>query len=48
MDEGDRERRRDDMDYQEHERTYKAFTTLTLYGVLTVAAVLILMAIFLL
>lgn len=36
------------MDYQEHEKTYRLFITLTQWGAATVAIVLILMAIFLL
>ncbi len=34
-------------DYPEHERTYKAFVTLTKWGIIIVAALLVLMAIFL-
>jgi hypothetical protein len=41
-------KRRDEMDYQEHEKTYRLFITLTQWGAATVAIVLILMAIFLL
>jgi hypothetical protein len=36
------------MDYAEHERTYRAFTTFTKWGTIGVVAILILMAIFLL
>lgn len=36
------------MDYAEHERTYRAFTTATKWGTIIVALILILMAIFLL
>ncbi|MHB2165522.1 aa3-type cytochrome c oxidase subunit IV [Alsobacter sp. R-9] len=35
------------MDYAEHERTYAAFTTMTKWGTITVATILVLMAIFL-
>jgi len=48
MDNGDPEKHGNNMDYQEHERTYKLFITLTQWGAATVALVLILMAIFLL
>jgi len=47
MDDGGSERR-DDMDYQEHEKSYRLFITLTQWGAATVVVVLILMAIFLL
>jgi hypothetical protein len=47
MDEREPERR-DEMDDQEHEKTYRLFITLTQWGAATVAIVLILMAIFLL
>jgi hypothetical protein len=36
------------MDYQEHEQSYKLFITLTQWGTVIVAIILILMAIFLL
>lgn len=36
------------MDYAEHERTYRGFTTATKWGSVTVAVILILMAFFLL
>ncbi len=48
MDNPDRDNHGKNMDYQEHERTYKLFITLTQWGTLTVAIILILMAIFLL
>jgi hypothetical protein len=35
------------MDYAEHERTYEMFLTITKWGIVFVATVLILMAIFL-
>ncbi len=47
MDDGGPERR-NDMDYQEHEKSYRLFITLTQWGAAAVAVVLILMAIFLL
>ena len=37
-----------DMDYAEHEKTYKLFVTLTKWGVISNVVLLILMAIFLL
>ncbi len=48
MQTGDPENNNNQMDYQEHERTYKLFITLTQWGAAIVALVLILMAIFLL
>lgn len=36
------------MDYAEHERTYKGFLVLTKWGTISVALILVLMAIFLL
>ncbi len=36
------------MDYPEHERTYQAFTAAAKWGTLTLAIIIILMAIFLL
>ncbi|MFP3920920.1 MAG: aa3-type cytochrome c oxidase subunit IV [Dichotomicrobium sp.] len=49
MDERDTQRDNDnDMDFQEHEKTYKLFVSAALWGTLTVAVILILMAIFLL
>jgi len=48
MDDPDREKHGNNMDYQEHERTYQLFITLTQWGAGIVALVLILMAIFLL
>lgn len=49
MDERDPQRDSDnDMDFQEHEKTYKLFISLALWGTLTAAVILILMAIFLL
>lgn len=36
------------MDYAEHERTYRAFTFATKWGTVTVAGIVILMALFLL
>ncbi|MCZ8103891.1 MAG: aa3-type cytochrome c oxidase subunit IV [Alsobacter sp.] len=35
------------MDYPEHERTYAAFTAVTKWGTITIAAILVLMYIFL-
>lgn len=49
MDERDPERHgENDMDFQEHEKTYKLFTSMALWGTLSVAIILVLMAIFLL
>jgi hypothetical protein len=48
MDDPDRENDGNDMDYQEHARTYQLFITLTQWGAIIVALVLVLMAIFLL
>lgn len=36
------------MDYAEHERTYRGFIAFTKWGTITVSAIVILMAIFLL
>lgn len=36
------------MDYAEHERTYRGFVTFTKWGTITVIAIVVLMAIFLL
>jgi len=47
MDNGDPEKDGNNMDYQEHERTYKLFITLTQWGAGIVVLVLILMALFL-
>jgi len=47
MDNGDPQRQHD-TGYEEHERTYKLFITLTQWGVAVVAIVLIGMALFLL
>ncbi len=38
----------DEMDYEEHDRSYQLFIRLTKIGVISVVAILILMAIFLL
>lgn len=35
------------MDYAEHERTYRAFTTVTKWGTVAVATIIVLMALFL-
>jgi hypothetical protein len=48
MDDADPEKQGNNMDYQEHERTYQLFITLTQWGTVIVALVLILMAFFLL
>jgi len=47
MDDG-RPERRNDMDYQEHEKSYRLFITLTQWGAVTVVIILVLMAMFLL
>ncbi len=38
---------KNNMDYQEHEQTYKLFITLTQWGTAIVAIILVLMALFL-
>jgi len=48
MDEPNPEKHGNHMDYQEHERSYRLFITLTQWGAGIVALVLILMALFLL